>query len=219
MRVALLTLLTRRFARGGDRWDARRRLRAVRRASQAAERAAPPVDAAPAASATGLDEPAAGDESILDPYPPLGVSPARAPVVARPAIRGERTLGYVTLSGAGMHAELEVRSQAERIHRVCRDLELSLLELVSDVERDGLSLGERPGLARLLDRLAAGEASCVVVSELRRLVRSRADWELLKGHIDTTRVRLVVIDIQLDTSERPEVWTRADAGGLPGLPF
>ncbi|HEY6781545.1 MAG TPA: recombinase family protein [Thermoleophilaceae bacterium] len=137
----------------------------------------------------------------------------RASGSSRRPVRGERALGYVTVSGPGEDGKVELRAQAERISKACRELELSLIQLVVDVE-DARSPLDRPGAKRLFERLAAGEASCVVVTTLGWLVSCPDDWRLLRERVDTNVVRLIAIDIGLDTTAEPEVWT--GAGDPPG---
>ena len=58
---------------------------------------------------------------------------------------------------------------------------------------------ERPGLQYALDRLAEGEASCLIVSELERLSRSAADLGQIVEWLVERDYRLVAIDVRLDT--------------------
>jgi DNA invertase Pin-like site-specific DNA recombinase len=70
---------------------------------------------------------------------------------------------------------------------------------VRDVEsRSGADL-DRPGLGYALERLAADEASCLVISSLERLTRSAAKLGVLVEWLDRRGARLVVVDIDLDT--------------------
>lgn len=158
-------------------------------------------------------EPSA-EPAALPPFRPSRRFERRSAGPPRRPIPGERTLGYVTVPERGRAGELELRAQAERIHKVCRELKLSLLRLVVDVEEEAHSPMDRPGVAQLFDRLAAGEATCVVVTELKRLAASADDWRLLRDSVDTRVVRLVAIDVALDTTAEPEVWT--GAGSPPG---
>ena len=112
----------------------------------------------------------------------------------------------MTVPGPGEAGERELRAQAQQIHRVCRELQLSLVRIVPDVEGDGRSPLDRSGAAQLVRRLAQGEATCIVVTELRRLIASADDWRLLRKRVNTDVVRLVVVDIDLDTSAEPDVW-------------
>jgi DNA invertase Pin-like site-specific DNA recombinase len=74
---------------------------------------------------------------------------------------------------------------------------LVLHEVISDLELDNGTGTERPGLRSALQRLEAGEASCLVVADLARLSRSSprdiVEWLLRR---DT---RLVAVDDGLDT--------------------
>jgi DNA invertase Pin-like site-specific DNA recombinase len=75
-----------------------------------------------------------------------------------------------------------------------------LLKLVRDVESRGGSDLNRPGLAYALEHLKAHDASCLVVSSLERLTRSAANLGTLVEWLDRRGARLVVVDIDLDTS-------------------
>ena len=59
---------------------------------------------------------------------------------------------------------------------------------------------ERPGLQYALERIAEGQASCLVVSDLERLSRSAADLGQVVEWLVENDHRLVVLDVRLDTA-------------------
>ena len=89
--------------------------------------------------------------------------------------------------------------QAAAIERFCARRGWELLHVVRDVENGHPKGLERPGLLYALERLAEGEASCLVVSELERLSRSAADLGRIVEWIEERDGRLVAIDLRLDT--------------------
>jgi DNA invertase Pin-like site-specific DNA recombinase len=58
---------------------------------------------------------------------------------------------------------------------------------------------ERPGLSHALARLERGEVDCLVVTELSRLTRSAAEIGELLDRLGRARVRLLVLDLEIDT--------------------
>jgi DNA invertase Pin-like site-specific DNA recombinase len=91
--------------------------------------------------------------------------------------------------------------QADAIHRLCERRGWELLHVVRDVENGHAKGLERPGLLYALERIAEGEASCLVVSELGRLSRSAADLGRIVEWLDERDARLVAIDVRLDTGQ------------------
>ena len=112
-------------------------------------------------------------------------------------------LGYAVVSapeGSVKRGELE--EQAKEIAGECGRRGLELLELVRDREpRNGKGL-ERPGLAYALERISAGEARGLVVSELSRLCRSAAELGEILEWFTRSKARLVAVAQGLDTGER-----------------
>ena len=93
-----------------------------------------------------------------------------------------------------------MRDQAQSIDAVCRQRGWHLLELVRDVETAGGGSLKRPGLTYAVDRVAKGEASCIVVSELSRLSNSAAELSRVLEWVARSGGRLVVLDVGLDTA-------------------
>ena len=138
------------------------------------------------------------------------VSPIKPPTLtaAAPPERGTvttasprepvRAIGYVSVPATDDRAALD--EQASKIEELCRSRGWQLLHVVRDVENGHPKGLERPGLQYALDRLAAGHASCLVVSELERLSRSASDLGQVVEWVVGNDHRLVAIDMRLDTA-------------------
>jgi DNA invertase Pin-like site-specific DNA recombinase len=111
--------------------------------------------------------------------------------------RGSAVIGYVTMSP---NAEANAADQpAREIERACDRAEWQLVEVVTDRE-NGVSSLERPGLSYALEQIAAGNASGLVVSDLRRLIRSVVDLGALVEWFRDAEAALVALDLGVDTS-------------------
>ena len=110
---------------------------------------------------------------------------------------GTAALGYASVVEAEALDGQHLRDQITAIDTACSQRGLVLDEVISDLELDNGTEPERPGLQSALQRLEAGEASCLVVADLARLSRSSpgdiVQWLLRR---DT---RLVAVDDGLDT--------------------
>ncbi len=110
-----------------------------------------------------------------------------------------RAVGYVSVPKTNGEDPELLERQAAAIERFCARRGWELLHVVRDVENGHPKGLERPGLLYALERLAEGEASCLVVSELERLSRSAADLGRIVEWIEERDGRLVAIDLRLDT--------------------
>ena len=86
-----------------------------------------------------------------------------------------QVLGYVSVEQNGDPGTGAMREQAQSIDSLCRRRGWHLVEVVRDVDAAGGGSLKRPGLMYAVERVAKGEASCIVVSELNRLSNSAAD--------------------------------------------
>lgn len=102
-----------------------------------------------------------------------------------------RTLGYASATG-----EAGIELQRAEIASACEELGLELVTLVTDVGPNG----DRPGLWDALERIDAGEAACLIVSDLERLGARVADLAAVLDRIDHSKARLVALDVGLDTA-------------------
>lgn len=121
-----------------------------------------------------------------------------ATVTAAPGDR-VRAVGYVSVPKTNGEDADSLERQAAALERFCARRGWELLHVVRDVENGHPKGLERPGLLYALERLAEGEASCLVVSELERLSRSAADLGRIIEWIEDRDGRLVAIDLRLDT--------------------
>jgi DNA invertase Pin-like site-specific DNA recombinase len=113
-------------------------------------------------------------------------------------------MGYVSVPEVNGDDDAAL-AQADAIQRLCEQRRWELLRVVRDVENARTKALERPGLLYALERIADGEASCLVVSHLERLTRSLADLGRIIKWCEQHQGRLVAIDLRLDTGS---------AGGL-----
>jgi DNA invertase Pin-like site-specific DNA recombinase len=105
-------------------------------------------------------------------------------------------IGYITVSADSDAGETERWSAA--IKTTCQRSDWNLLEIVAD--RDNGRTLERPGLGYALDRIAAGHASGLVVSDLQRLCRSIVDLGVLMAWFRDANATLIALDLGIDTS-------------------
>jgi DNA invertase Pin-like site-specific DNA recombinase len=210
---------------------------AARALPRAAPRAPPAPTAAPAPNAPPASEPGkpvparqAPDRTEKPDGRPAAVP---IPVAARPqdgaasadaeegsrgpGAAGQRAVGYASVSAADDLNNAELKVQLRLIQEACRRRGLTLVKIVRDVESHASSDLRRPGLTYALERLAARDASCLVVSSIERLTRTAANLGALLGWLTECDARLVVIDLDLDTgTEEGQLGARALAtvGGI-----
>jgi DNA invertase Pin-like site-specific DNA recombinase len=134
-----------------------------------------------------------------------------------PGVAGQRAVGYASVSATDDLNNAELKVQVRLIQEACRRRGLTLVKVVRDVESHASSDLRRPGLTYALERLAARDASCLVVSSIERLTRTAANLGALLGWLTECDARLVVIDLDLDTgTEEGQLGARALAtvGGI-----
>jgi DNA invertase Pin-like site-specific DNA recombinase len=150
--------------------------------------------------------------------PQDGAASADAPEPSRrPGVGDQRAVGYASVSAADDLNNAELKVQVRLIQEACQRRGLTLVKVVRDVESHASSDLRRPGLTYALERLAARDASCLVVSSIERLTRTAANLGALLGWLTECDARLVVIDLDLDTgTEEGQLGARALAtvGGL-----
>jgi DNA invertase Pin-like site-specific DNA recombinase/peptidoglycan hydrolase-like protein with peptidoglycan-binding domain len=113
---------------------------------------------------------------------------------------GMTAVGYATVPKTEESTGALVREQGAAIEALCDRQGWRLLELVRDVEEPRVKGFDRPGLAYALERIANGEASCLVVSQLRRLSTSASDLGRILESIAHNGGRLVALDVEVDTA-------------------
>jgi len=110
-----------------------------------------------------------------------------------------RAVGYVSVPKANGGGATELEDQADAIQSLCERRGWELLHVVRDVENGHAKGMDRPGLLYALERIAEGEASCLIVSELGRLSRNASDLGRIVEWCEEREARLVAIDMRLDT--------------------
>ena len=145
-----------------------------------------------------------------------GPMPNRGMVAAKPTAgstvrssaepSGERNgvaaLGYASAREPEAVDGQEVRDQIAAIRTACGRRGLVLGEVITDLVEGKDTPPERPGLQYALRRLAAGEASCLVVAELGRLSRSAPEVDHIVEWLRRRDARLVLVGDGLDTGTR-----------------
>jgi DNA invertase Pin-like site-specific DNA recombinase len=154
----------------------------------------PPAVEAPPPPAAPAPEPAPVAAEPAPPAPPRPAPAAPAPAVA------VRALGYATVPADVDEGTRELDEQRIAIESYCKLLGIDVVEVVREREpKDGKAL-DRAGLSFLIERIAAGDASCLVVTGLQRLSRSVAELGTIVQWLERNDVRLVAVELDLDTA-------------------
>jgi DNA invertase Pin-like site-specific DNA recombinase len=166
-----------------------------------AEPEPPPVE--PEAAAPAEPEPPPAEP---EPEPPPAEPEAAAPVEPEPpapaaeAVAAVRALGYASAAAFGDVGAEDLEAQRVAIARSSAAHGCELVEVVADREpKDGKAF-DRPGLSHALERIAAGDAACLIVAGLERVSRSVAELGTLVHWLEDNGIRLVAVDIDLDTA-------------------
>jgi DNA invertase Pin-like site-specific DNA recombinase/peptidoglycan hydrolase-like protein with peptidoglycan-binding domain len=108
--------------------------------------------------------------------------------------RGERVIGYVTKDPD------PVREQQAfiEIETLCEQAGWELEEIVRD--EDTGPMPERPGVRRVLEAIAAGDARGAVITDTRKLIGSLSDLGALLEWFRDANAALVALDLELDTT-------------------
>src|SRR5580704_1681528 len=111
-----------------------------------------------------------------------------------------KALGYVRVS-TDKQAErgVSLEAQAEKIRAMAVVHNTVLAEIIVDGGESAKSLN-RPGMARLLAMVDAGEVKTVIIAKLDRLTRSVKDLCTLLERFERRGVALVSVAESLDTS-------------------
>lgn len=114
---------------------------------------------------------------------------------------GRRWLGYTRVSTdeqgrSGLGLESQEASIRAAVAAVPGDV---LVDLVVDAGESGKDL-LRPGIVRVLDAIAAGEADGLIVAKLDRLTRRVADAAALIEWLDGAGATFRALDIGIDTT-------------------
>ena len=142
--------------------------------------------------------PVGREDQPEEPRPAEPPAPAKAKK-AVPTGKAVRAVGYASVNGDGKStAELDAQKRA--IDRCAERLNLELVEVVREREPERGKALDRAGLSYLIERIAAGDASCLVVTGLDRLSRSVAELGTIVQWLERNDVRLVAVDLDLDTA-------------------
>jgi hypothetical protein len=114
----------------------------------------------------------------------------------RPSTPRPRVLGYVAAEGALSEGETGALLE-EAIQAECERRGWPLTDVFREVGG-----GEREALAYALERIGAGEASCLMVSDLDSLGSTTADVGGLLERLADERAELVALEPGIDTSTR-----------------
>jgi DNA invertase Pin-like site-specific DNA recombinase len=153
---------------------------------------APAPELAPTPEPAVAPEPTVASAAPAEPPPPAAAEPPVQVVT--------RALGYASVPAATEGDAEELRAQEQSIARRCKALGIDLIEVVREREpKTGKAL-DRAGLSFLIERVAAGDASCVVVTGLERLSRSVAELGGIVQWLEQNSVRLVAVELDFDTA-------------------
>jgi DNA invertase Pin-like site-specific DNA recombinase len=117
-----------------------------------------------------------------------------------PKVKQHRTLAYLRVSTeeqANSHAGLDAQKAALEAEALRRGW--AAIEYVEDGGWSAKDL-ERPGMRKVLEMLAAGEADVLVAAKLDRLSRSVLDFAGLLDRSHREGWSLIVLDLGVDTS-------------------
>jgi peptidoglycan hydrolase-like protein with peptidoglycan-binding domain len=119
-----------------------------------------------------------------------------------PAATGHpRAIGYLNIAPAEeAGGRAETSAAGEAMDEACRERDWELIQIVRDNASTPGHRSERPGLSFALERVAAGEASCLVVGRLGHLARSVTELGGLLDWFTEHEATLLICDIELDTS-------------------
>jgi peptidoglycan hydrolase-like protein with peptidoglycan-binding domain/DNA invertase Pin-like site-specific DNA recombinase len=110
---------------------------------------------------------------------------------------GVEAIGYVAVGEAGDEVDLE--RQMTVIDAECEKRGWRLVEVSGDVGQVSDEALDRSGLSHGLRRLAASPTRCLIVPEVRHLGRSAAGVGRVIGWMRERGMRLVAVDVGLDT--------------------
>jgi DNA invertase Pin-like site-specific DNA recombinase len=136
----------------------------------------------------------------LDQQPLISGRSAEHTLASPEQLCRPRALGYVSVSAeANGSTQSEVEAQTLAIWRACAGRGLELVRVVRDLHTAPGADLQRPGLRNVLEQIAAGEASCMVIQGLECLGGSASAVGTLVSWFDGDARRLVAADLELDT--------------------
>jgi resolvase-like protein len=133
-----------------------------------------------------------GDAHAAAAQPPLAIPvPEPQPQPSSEFAHGVTVIGYLTAQA------MTSRAPERDIVRACERSGWELTEIVCD--RANGSILERPGMARALGRIAAGEANGLVIRDARLLSRSK-DFAAFVRWFRDADATLIALDLGMNTS-------------------
>jgi DNA invertase Pin-like site-specific DNA recombinase len=128
-----------------------------------------------------------------------------------------RAFGYASTRANAGHGTKDLAEQRLAIERYCAAHGIEVVKVVREREpRDGQAL-DRAGLSSLIERIAAGDASCLVVTELQRLSRSVAELGTIARSLESNNVRLIAVELELDTADQGGHTTASALASVAGM--
>jgi peptidoglycan hydrolase-like protein with peptidoglycan-binding domain len=123
-------------------------------------------------------------------------------------------LGYIVVAPDAPGAREEVAAATAAIATWCDARDWQLERIIQDAPQPGQRPSDRPGLAYVLDRLAAGQTRGVVVRHLSDVAESAAGLAPMLQRINDADAFVMAVDDWLDTNLPPG---RLSAGALVEL--
>jgi len=116
-----------------------------------------------------------------------------------------QAVSYLRVSGKGQADGDGPERQRQAISRFARSARLSIVEEYSDLGVSGTKeLADRPGLARLIDRLESNGVRTVIVERADRLARDLMAQEVILGQFAKLGARILTADgVDLTSSDDP----------------
>jgi len=116
-----------------------------------------------------------------------------------------QAVSYVRVSGKGQSDGDGPERQRQAIGRFAQASRLQVIEEYSDLGVSGTKeLADRPGLARLIDRLESNGVRIVVVERADRLARDLMVQEVILGQFSKIGARILTADgVDLTSSDDP----------------
>lgn len=116
-----------------------------------------------------------------------------------------QAVSYVRVSGKGQADGDGPERQRQAIDRYAQSSRLAIVEEYSDLGVSGTrELADRPGLARLIDRLESNGVRTVIVERADRLARDLMVQEVIVGQFAKIGARIVTADgVDLTSSDDP----------------
>jgi hypothetical protein len=128
------------------------------------------------------------------------VSPAKEPEGETDEAEAPRVFGYLgeSANGGRKPAGTERDVQEEDIEAECRRRGWELVDVLREVPGGD----EREALVYALERISAGDATCLMVGQMERVGDSPSELGDLLEQLDRARASLVVLDVGVDTTSR-----------------